>query len=134
MFSSLYVCADIYIYTIIDCAKDGRRRVTCSKCVTRHGDTAGTSGDTVGDPEAPLRYTTSRCWARQCKRLGRVARHLIVLVYVPLDASVTRVTLPDVAHALVEVAYTIIYITQPIYIYMYTCICMCLCTFIYSHR
>jgi len=28
----------------------------------RHGDTAGTSEVTVGDPEAPLRYTTSRCW------------------------------------------------------------------------
>ena len=63
----------------------------------RHGDTAGISGDTVGDPKAPLRYYSSRCWARQCRRLGRAARHLIVLVYVPLDAVpldavVTRVT------------------------------------------
>jgi len=53
------------------------------KCKLRHGDTAGTSGVTVGVPEVPLRYTTSRCWARQCRRLGRAARYLIVLVYVP---------------------------------------------------
>ena len=40
-------------------------------CIIRHGDTAGIP-DTVSIPEAPLRYSTSRCRARQCRRTGEL--------------------------------------------------------------